>query len=293
MQSEQLIPIREVTQQTGVNPVTLRAWERRYGLIVPQRTGKGHRLYSPADVQRIRNILHWLNLGVAVGQVKGLLDNAPCETTVSTDNEWSMARRHLIDAIANLAEARLEQKLNQAMALYPAATLCDQLLMPLLNDLERRWQQQFAAHLERVFFYSWLRSKLGARVYHNNHQLNGAPLLVVNGTQMAFDPQLWLCAWLVSDGGCQVQVLDWVPAANELSIAVARIQPRALLLCLGQTVNLRQLQLSLASIDIPKLVSGNAVSIHRDALEAGSHADLYLFDSPVDVLNGLQRLHLL
>ncbi|WP_162873792.1 MerR family DNA-binding transcriptional regulator, partial [Pseudomonas viridiflava] len=32
------LPIRDVARQTGVNAVTLRAWERRYGLIVPHRT---------------------------------------------------------------------------------------------------------------------------------------------------------------------------------------------------------------------------------------------------------------
>ena len=35
---EELFPIREVSRLTGVNPVTLRAWERRYGLIQPTRT---------------------------------------------------------------------------------------------------------------------------------------------------------------------------------------------------------------------------------------------------------------
>ena len=35
------LPIREVARQTGVNAVTLRAWERRYSLIVPLRTPKG------------------------------------------------------------------------------------------------------------------------------------------------------------------------------------------------------------------------------------------------------------
>ncbi|MBF4212988.1 MerR family DNA-binding transcriptional regulator, partial [Pseudomonas donghuensis] len=40
---EELFPIREVARLTGVNPVTLRAWERRYGLIQPTRTESGHR----------------------------------------------------------------------------------------------------------------------------------------------------------------------------------------------------------------------------------------------------------
>ena len=68
-----LLPIRDVSRLTGVNPVTLRAWERRYGLVLPQRTAKGHRLYAPEHVARIRAVLTWLDRGVPVGQVKGLL----------------------------------------------------------------------------------------------------------------------------------------------------------------------------------------------------------------------------
>lgn len=49
---EDLVPIREVARLTGVNPVTLRAWERRYGLIQPTRTESGHRLYALSDIER-------------------------------------------------------------------------------------------------------------------------------------------------------------------------------------------------------------------------------------------------
>jgi len=67
--AEGWIPIREVARMTGVNAVTLRAWERRYGLIVPFRTAKGHRLFSTDHVLRIRRILTWLNRGVSVSQI--------------------------------------------------------------------------------------------------------------------------------------------------------------------------------------------------------------------------------
>ncbi len=50
-------PIRKISELTGINPVTLRAWERRYGLIKPERTPKGHRLYTDEHVQLIRRIL--------------------------------------------------------------------------------------------------------------------------------------------------------------------------------------------------------------------------------------------
>ncbi|MFK8329719.1 MerR family transcriptional regulator [Pseudomonas sp. BJa5] len=289
MPSERL-PIGEVTRLTGVNPATLRAWERRYGLIVPQRTGKGHRLYSQEHVERIRQILRWLNHGVAVGQVKALLGSPTDEPVQRVGNDWASLQQQLIDAIATLAERRLDQQLNQVMALYPAATLCEHLLMPLFEQLELRWQGQFSARLEQVFFGSWLRSKLGARIHHNNHSLAGPPLLVVNGSTLEFDPQLWLCAWLGSDAGCPVAMLEWSVPANELAVAVARLRPRALLVCLGKAVNLQQLERSLTGIELPTCLSGSAVSIHKAAIEAWMHTELQLSTTPLAALADLRRL---
>ncbi|MFP3449340.1 MerR family transcriptional regulator, partial [Pseudomonas sp. SIMBA_067] len=66
--SDQLFPIREVSRLTGINPVTLRAWERRYGLIQPTRTESGHRLYSKSDIETVHRILDWVERGVAVSK---------------------------------------------------------------------------------------------------------------------------------------------------------------------------------------------------------------------------------
>ena len=71
--SDELFPIREVSRLTGINPVTLRAWERRYGLIQPTRTESGHRLYSKADIETVNRILDWIERGVAVSKVGKLL----------------------------------------------------------------------------------------------------------------------------------------------------------------------------------------------------------------------------
>src|SRR5476651_937226 len=73
LEREELFPIREVSRMTGINPVTLRAWERRYGLIQPTRTESGHRLYSMADIERVRSILGWIERGVALNKVGKIL----------------------------------------------------------------------------------------------------------------------------------------------------------------------------------------------------------------------------
>ncbi|KPC56897.1 Transcriptional regulator [Pseudomonas amygdali pv. morsprunorum] len=259
------LPIREVARQTGVNAVTLRAWERRYGLIVPHRTAKGHRLYSDEHVQRVMKILTWLNRGVSVSQVKGLIDDNRQDALPPT-NDWDALRQTLLVAIGELAERRVDDVFNQAMSLYPPRTLCEQLLLPLLAELEQRWQGKFGAQLERTFFYSWLRSKFGARIYHNNRQLNGSPLLLVNQSDLPLEPHLWLTAWLVSSADCPVEVFDWPLPVGELALAAEYLKPRGILLYSSKALNVAQLPRLLANITCPVVLSGPTVQIHNAEL---------------------------
>jgi len=276
------LPIREVARQTGVNAVTLRAWERRYGLIVPQRTPKGHRLYSADHVQRIQNILTWLNRGVAVSQVKPLLDTAQA-LNEPVEDEWHPLRQAALLAVTHLNERSLDDSINQAMALYPPRTLCEQLLLPLLSDLEQRWQGQFGAQMERVFFFAWLRSKFGARIYHNNRQLRTAPLLLINQSDLPLEPHLWLCAWLISSADCPVQVFDWPLPAGELALATDTLQARGVLLYSSKALNLAQLPKLLNGVSCPKLIAGPTVCIHHAELSAktSDFADLLLAEDPL------------
>ncbi|MBV6823891.1 MerR family transcriptional regulator [Pseudomonas sp. PD9R] len=276
------LPIREVARQTGVNAITLRAWERRYGLIVPQRTPKGHRLFSAEHVQRILTILTWLNRGVAVSQVKQLLDT-PQAFSESVENDWQLLRQTLLQAVMQLTERTLDDTVNQAMALYPPRTLCEQLLMPLLTELEQRWQGQFGAQMERVFFYSWLRSKFGARIYHNNRQLHTAPLLLINHSNLPLEPHLWLTAWLISSADCPVEVFDWPLPAGELALAVDYLQPRGVLLYSSKAINLSQLPKLLNGVSCPKMIVGPTVCIHQAELSVRTSeiADLYLAENPL------------
>ncbi|AZF24945.1 MerR family transcriptional regulator [Pseudomonas sp. R2-60-08W] len=276
------LPIREVARQTGVNAVTLRAWERRYGLIVPQRTPKGHRLFSAEHVQRIHAILTWLNRGVPVSQVKGLIDSAQANPE-PMENEWHALRQTLITAIGELAERRVDDAFNQAMALYPPRTLCEQLMLPLLRELEQKWQGQFGAQMERVFFLSWLRSKFGARIYHNNRQLHGAPLLLVNHSDLPLEPHLWLSAWLASSADCPVEVFDWPLPAGELALAVEHLQPRAVLLYSSKALQVPALTKLLAGVGCPILIAGPTVCIHHAELAALTHdlPDVFVAEDPL------------
>ena len=151
------------------------------------------------------------------------------------------------------------------------------------------------AKLEQVFFYSWLRSKFGARIYYNNRQLHGAPLLLVNQSDVPMEPHLWLTAWLISSADCPVEIFDWPVPVGELALAVEYLQPRGVLLYSSKSLNLPLLPRLLANIACPKLISGPTVRIHFDELSVCTTEidGLTLAEDPLTAQAELQRLGLI
>lgn len=94
--------IGEVAERCGINPVTLRAWQRRYGLLKPQRSEGGHRQFDEEDILRIEEIKRWIERGVSVGKVKALLeDNLPAARDESAHLQEEMMSIQLYAARQN------------------------------------------------------------------------------------------------------------------------------------------------------------------------------------------------
>lgn len=74
--------IRAVSDATDIPISTLRYWESRYGLIVPQRTEGGHRLYSEDDLGRLRWLKARIDEGLQAGAAHRLLARELAESDV-------------------------------------------------------------------------------------------------------------------------------------------------------------------------------------------------------------------
>lgn len=64
--------IQFVSQVTGINAHTLRAWEKRYNAVVPNRNSKGKRLYSQSDIERLKKLIFLVNMGSSISDIAGL-----------------------------------------------------------------------------------------------------------------------------------------------------------------------------------------------------------------------------
>ncbi|MDX1655855.1 MAG: MerR family transcriptional regulator, partial [Candidatus Competibacteraceae bacterium] len=70
--TEPVYRIGAVARLTGISAVTIRAWERRHGAVVPRRTEGGNRLYSREDISRLALIRRLVEAGDAIGAMARL-----------------------------------------------------------------------------------------------------------------------------------------------------------------------------------------------------------------------------
>ncbi|MCO6059934.1 MerR family transcriptional regulator [Pseudomonas sp. MOB-449] len=282
LKREELFPIREVSRLTGVNPVTLRAWERRYGLIQPTRTDSGHRLYSLADVEAVRSILAWIERGVSVSKVGKLLarSNAarapvmPLHEDVAA-GEWSEWRAMVRGAVSTLDEAELERIYGQVFSTYPLHVVFTDVLMPVWQALLLR-QDEFGRGSEWVFFDSFLRARVLQRLQMARC---GQPERVVlaplpgQGREL----ELLVAGVLLGSSDVSVSVLGLGQPLAELAMVCDKLQPQALVLFSNQPpaddlhLQLKRMALGLAC---PLAVAGEMADLLSEDLDGSPLACL-------------------
>jgi len=200
---EGIYPIREVSRLTGVNAVTLRAWQRRYGLVQPARTEKGHRLYSEQDIRQIGEILSWLERGVSIGQVKGLLSEPHAEPV---SDHWQQTLEQFSQALLAFNQRKAEAELNDLLASYPFELVRSRILQPLVERLLGLWRERPDGELLQQVWLGWLHTRFAR---HLIEQEKGVPVTLASWGQVGPLDLVWAAYELIGQG-YEVQLLGAV-----------------------------------------------------------------------------------
>jgi DNA-binding transcriptional MerR regulator/methylmalonyl-CoA mutase cobalamin-binding subunit len=147
--------MRLVIQRTGLSADVLRAWERRYGVVAPDRSEGGQRLYSDEDVERLTLLRRATSSGRNISQISGLsLDALEAlvtedETLRASQQETPEGRRQAANpfheaanrAVERLDVGELEALLRRAAMQLGSAIAVDEVITPVLHDIGERWHR--------------------------------------------------------------------------------------------------------------------------------------------------------
>ena len=140
--------IKAAAQMTGLLPVTLRAWERRYGLPAPKRGGQGYRLYSEHDVRTLRWLKGQLEQGMSISRAAGLLaelraggEDPALEINLkqSIPITTELLKVQLLAALTAFNEPGATEALRRGFALYTVDQVLLEVIEPALVELGEAW----------------------------------------------------------------------------------------------------------------------------------------------------------
>lgn len=145
--------IKVVSERTGVRPVTLRAWERRYDLLEPDRLDNNYRLYSERDIQVIRWITHRMDDGLSISNAvreynnlreSGIWPEAlpsvlPPTPSKEPGHPPEVYTEKLYTALTNHDEAQAKKITDSIQSMFDLKTIFFEIFTPCLHKIGDAW----------------------------------------------------------------------------------------------------------------------------------------------------------
>lgn len=157
--------LRQVTELTGLPRNTLLAWERRYGLVIPDRLPNGYRMYSRSDVAllgRVRSLVdQGFRVGDAIRMQRGEAGAAPLPEPAMPPGEEASAvlraelKRHLYTYDRSAAE-----RVRQRLYMLSFGVCLRDVYMPLLREVGGDWEAGAACVAQEHFASAFIREHL-------------------------------------------------------------------------------------------------------------------------------------
>src|SRR6187397_790984 len=218
---DKLLRIGELSRRVGVPVESLRAWERRYGLLAPSRTPGGFRLYGEDDVARVLAMRAHLDAGVSAAEAARLA--LAEEVAVAAAPAAVADASELVAALDRFDETGAQRAFDRLLAALTLDVVLRDVLVPYLHDLGERWEYGQATVAQEHFASNLLRGRLMslARVWDRGGsprallacaegELHDLPLL-------AFGLVLREHGWRISYLGADTPVASVVEAARTIA----------------------------------------------------------------------------
>lgn len=156
-----LLRIGELSRRTGVRADTLRAWERRYGLLTPARSDGGFRLYTSEDARRVSAMRSLIDSGLSAAEAARVARSQnPAPQPVLEGSSASQADRRLREALERFDEAEAHAVLDGAIAALSIEALADLVVLPALEELGDRWREGVASVGQEHYATNIVRGRL-------------------------------------------------------------------------------------------------------------------------------------
>ncbi len=135
--------IRQAAMRSGVDASLIRAWERRYGVVHPERSAGGYRLFNDEEISRLRVMRELIERGWSAAQAATAANertSAPIGDEAAADGPLPEAQ-DLVAAASRYDLAAIEVALDDLFGRGSFESVIDELVLPASANLGRAWEE--------------------------------------------------------------------------------------------------------------------------------------------------------
>lgn len=303
-------PIQVVARRTGLSADVIRAWERRYNAVLPQRSPTDRRLYSDEDVERLALLHRATQAGRRIGDIAHLsvkeltelvqkdkqMTQTPEELSIKyPEFDSSVHREACLKAVQALDPLALDSALNEAALGLSTPVLLDEVAGALMKTIGDQWRAGTLRACHEHMTTAQLRFFLGNLLNTSNMTGAGPQLLVTTPTGQRHELGALMVAVTAALGGWNPLYLGADISGSEIAFAVVEKNIKVVALSLSYPADdprlpdtLRRLRKQLPE-DVVLLIGGAAVSGYREVLKeiaALQPGDLKALSKELDRIRG-------
>ncbi|TCO03634.1 MerR family transcriptional regulator [Natronoflexus pectinivorans] len=175
--------IKDLEKISGIKAHTIRMWERRYGLIEPERTPTNIRYYSDCDLKRLLNISILNHHGIKISHIAGLSDTEIRSRVLdlSLDGRTNNVQiESLMVSMLELDEKKFLNTLSASVIKFGFESTVENILFPFLEKVGVLWQAGTISPAEEHFMSNLIRQKLFVAIDHEmqNSSVSGPRIIM-------------------------------------------------------------------------------------------------------------------
>jgi DNA-binding transcriptional MerR regulator/methylmalonyl-CoA mutase cobalamin-binding subunit len=264
--------LKAVVKQTGLNPATIRAWERRYGFPRPQRTEGGHRQYTQQDIETLKWLVARQEEGISIshaidlwhsyierdedplqGKAVKIVEPAIAQPVVGLEGKQiDQIRQAWITACLSFDRETAEQVLTRAFAQFSPEVVCVEVLQKGLAEVGNAWYKVQATIQQEHFTSALSTQRLEMLIAAAPPPTHPERIVVATapGDYHVFSPLL--ITYLLRRRGWDVIYLGANVPVEELESTIEQIQPELVIVSaqrLHTAATLKDIALAVHSLD--------------------------------------------
>jgi DNA-binding transcriptional MerR regulator len=170
-------PLRTAARLTGLSPDLLRAWEKRYGVVVPMRTPGGTRRYTAADLERLKLVKAAVDAGHRISEVARFDDQTLRERARTTSVTPAAPLEEIIETLHRLDAAEAQRLISLQLSALGPARFARDFAMPLVKEIGELWASERMGIASEHLATSVLGSMLGSALRPTTISLLGPVIL--------------------------------------------------------------------------------------------------------------------